>query len=190
MITATATLSSVSPYGQSRNYEMDAKKLEKESSKDYEARTWRNRLHVTEDGYVFIPPMSFKNCISEAAKYLSVQIPSKGKATYTKHIEAGILVPDPLVLPTKAADVEGLWLFVPADGKRGSGKRVWKCFPTLKAWSGVVTFLIFDETVTESVFRYHLEQAGKFIGIGFFRPRNNGYFGRFEVKSVEWVKVV
>jgi len=185
VITAVATLKSVSAYGQSRNYEMEVSKKEKESSKDYEARTWRNRLH-TVDGKVFIPPMAFKNCLSEAAKFLGQQIPGKGKATYTKHIEAGVLVPEPLLLPTKAADVEGLWLFVPATGRRGDGKRVWKCFPVLQEWGGDVTFLIFDETITQEVFRYHLEQAGKFIGIGFFRPRNNGYYGRFSVEKLVW----
>ena len=28
--------------------------------KDYEARTWRDRMHTTDAGEVFIPPMSFK----------------------------------------------------------------------------------------------------------------------------------
>ena len=40
------------------------------------------------------------------------------------------------------------------------------------------------ETITLSVFRKHLEEAGKFIGIGRFRPRNNGFYGRFEVKEI------
>lgn len=186
MLTVIASLKSVSPYGQSRNYEMDVPKVEKESSKDREARTWRNRLHVTPEGNVFIPPMAFKNCISEAAKYLGMQIPGKGKSTYTKHFEAGVLSPEPVVLPIKASDVNGMWLFVPASGRRGDGKRVWKCFPIIPAWEAAVTFLVFDETITEEIFRYHLEQAGKFIGMGFFRPRNNGYFGRFSVDKLKW----
>ncbi len=186
MITATATLKSVSPYGQSRYH--GTEKLEKEGHNDYEKRTWRNRLHVNTDGHVFIPPMAFKNCLAEAAKFISQQIPGKGKATYTKHFEAGVLVTEPLVLPEKKDAVDGLELFVPADGRRGGSKRVMKTFPVIQQWAGEVTFSVFDETITEDVFRYHLEQAGKFIGIGFFRPRNNGYFGRFEVEAVEWVK--
>ena len=186
MIIVVASLKSVSAYGQSRNYEMDVPKKEKESPKDYEQRTWRNRLHTTPDGKVFIPPMAFKNCLSEAAKFLGQQIPSKGKATYTKHFEVGILVPEPLILPVLAKEVAGLWLFVPACGRRGDGKRVWKCFPVLPEWAGDVTFLILDETITQEVFRYHLEQAGKFIGVGFFRPRNNGYYGRFGLEKLVW----
>ena len=184
MIKCTAKLKSISPYGQSRHY--NEPKLEKESAKDYEARTWRLRAHTNQTGQMFIPPMAFKNCLSEAAKYLSMQIPGKGKATYTKHFEAGVMVTDPLPLNIHVDKVPGLWLFVPADGKRGSGKRVEKCFPVIPEWQGDLAFYILDETITEDVFRYHLEQAGKFIGIGFFRPRNNGYFGRFEVVKMTW----
>lgn len=82
MKTAVCKLVSVSPYSQSRHYTTE--KLPKESARDYEARTWRDRAHINEDGFVFIPPMAFKNCLSEIAKYLSEQIPGKGKATYTK----------------------------------------------------------------------------------------------------------
>ena len=179
-----ASLRSVSPYSQGRNHTTEY--LEKESHKDYEERTWRERMHATPEGEIFIPPMAFKNCISEIAKFLSEKIPGKGNATYTKHFEAGILVVDPLMLGIKKDDVPGEWLFVPSDGKRGGGKRVWKCFGIIHEWSGKVEFLIFDDTVTKDVFEYHLTQAGKVIGLGRFRVRNNGYYGRFDVEKFEW----
>lgn len=181
-----ATLSSISPYSQSRFYEVPKADNGRESHADYEERTWRYRLHTDADGRVIIPPMAFKNCLSDAAKYMSVQIPGKGKSTYTKHIEAGVLVYEPVVLPIKAADVPGEWLFLPASGKRGDGKRVKRCMPRIDRWSGDVSFHILDEIITEEVFRAHLEAAGNFIGVGRFRPRNNGYYGRFKVESLQW----
>lgn len=184
MKTALVELESISPYSQSKFYETT--KLPKERPDDYEARTWRDRLHVNDDGNVYIPPMAFKNCLAEIAKYLSIQIPGKGKSTFTKHIEAGVLVTDALVLPIRKEDVAGEWFFVPADGKRGGSKRVKKCFPVIPQWAGNVNFYILDETVTEDVFIQHLEEAGKFIGIGRFRPRNNGFYGRFKVNNVVW----
>ena len=184
MKTAVVKLKSFSPYSQSKHY--TTPKLEKEGHKDYEARTWRDRLHTNDKGEVFIPPMSFKNCLSEAAKFLSLQIPGKGKSTYTKHFEAGVLVTDALYLGIQKEDVKGEWLFVPSDGIRGSGKRVDKCFPVIHEWSGDVTFYILDETVTQTVFKQVLEQAGSFIGVGRFRPRNNGFYGRFMVESLNW----
>lgn len=179
-----AKLESVSAYSQSRYHDTEA--LDKENSKDYEARTWRNRLHADQSGTVFIPPMAFKNALSEIAKFLSIQIPGKGKSTYTKHFEAGVLVTDPLSLGVNKNDVTGEWLFVPADGVRGSGKRVLKCFPVIQNWHGTVTFYVLDETITPDVFEKHLTESGQFIGIGRFRPRNNGYYGRFRVLSTKW----
>lgn len=184
MKTVIAKLESMTPYSQSKHY--DTEKLDKESPADYENRTWRDRLHVNEDGEVYIPPMAFKNCLSEIAKFLGKQIPGKGKSTYTKHFEAGVLVMDPLLLGIKKEDVLHETYFVPADGRRGSGKRVTKHFPVIPKWSGEVTFYILDETITKSVFQEHLQEAGKFIGIGRFRPRNNGFYGRFSVKSINW----
>jgi hypothetical protein len=185
----TVKLKSLSPYSQGRHYDKEGvPPLEKESSDAYERRTWRNRIHKNEHGEVYIPPMALKNCLSEAAKFLSMQIPGKGKATYTKHFEAGIMVLDPIMLGIKADDVEGESLFVPADGKRGSGKRVTRVFPTIPSWSGQATIHIIDETITETVLRKHLDEAGSLIGMGRFRPRNNGFYGRFKVLSMEAVK--
>jgi len=181
---ASARLKSVSPYSQSRYHAIP--RDPKETDGDHERRTWRERCHSTDDGRIFIPPMAFKNCLSEAAKFLGKQIPGKGKSTYTKHFEAGVLVLEPLVLPLRKEEVEGEWLHVPSDGVRGSGKRVMKCFPLIRQWEGEVTFHILDNLITEDVFLEHLEEAGKFIGIGRFRPRNNGFYGRFEVVGLKW----
>ena len=184
---AVATLRSFSPYSQSSYKE--TRKEAKESDSDHEARTWRERMHVTEDGHVFIPPMAFKNCLSEVAKYLSIKIPDKGKATYTKHFEAGVMVKEALILPVRADDVKGEWLFVPSNGQRGGSRRVKKCFPLIPEWSGDVEFYILDDTITKSVFEQHLGEAGLFIGIGRFRPRNNGFYGRFTVSKIEWEEI-
>ena len=64
--------------------------------------------------------------------------------------------------------------------------RCQKCFPKITKWSGEITFYILDETITQDVFEEHLAEAGNFIGIGRFRPRNNGYYGRFKVDKVDW----
>jgi hypothetical protein len=184
MNTATAHLKSLSPYSQSAY--LQTPKLEKETAKDYEARVWRDRCHALPDGRIFIPPMAFKNCLSEAAKYLGVQIPGKGKSTYTKHFEAGVLVTDALVLPDMKDTVAGEWLLMNSDGIPGSGKRVERCYPKIESWEGNIIFHVLDPQITESVFRQHLEEAGRFIGIGRFRPRNRGYYGRFEVVNLSW----
>lgn len=185
MKTATVHLESVSAYSQSAYY--DVPKLDKELPKDYEARTWRERMHVTDDGNVFIPPMSFKNCLAEAAKYLSIKIPGKRNATYTKHFLSGILVTDMLVLPERKDEVKGEWLFVPSDGKTGGGSRVLKCFPLIPKWQGDMVFYVMDETITKDPFVDTLQAAGTFIGVGRFRPQRGGYYGRFKMTEIDWI---
>lgn len=184
MRTATAKLRSVAPYSQSKYIQL--KKSRDETHSEFEENHWRERLHVSGDGFVQIPPMAFKNCLSEAAKYKPIQIPGKGKTTYTKHIEAGVLSCEPLVLPVKKEDCEGEWFHVPSDGRRGGSTRVEKCFPVIREWSGSVEFMVMDDIIPEDIFQLYLGDAGKFIGIGRFRPRNNGYYGRFAVESIAW----
>lgn len=161
-------------------------KKERETHEDYEKRTWRERAHMDEKGNIMIPPMMFKNCLSNAAKYLSMQISGQGKKTYTKKFESGIIVSEPMILPVKKEEAEELWILCSADGKRGGKTKVPKCFPTISTWEGEVTFIILDKIITEDVFRTHLEEAGIFIGLGSFRPENNGYHGRFEVVGLKW----
>jgi hypothetical protein len=142
MKTITTHLKSVSPYSQSAPF--NSSKLDKEKADDFEKRCWRERCHADAGGNVVIPPMALKNCLSEAAKYLALQIPGKGKATYTKHFEAGVLIVDPLVLPLKRDEVEGEWLYLNADGRRGSGTRVWRCMPVIREWGGIATGHVLD----------------------------------------------
>ena len=186
MRTVIASLESVSPYSQSKEKDHSFPKKEKETAQDHEARTWMERCHYDQKGMIFIPPMAMKNCVSEIAKFLGIQIPGEGKKTYTKHFEAGILVLEGIPLGILKDKVQGEWVFVPADGRRGSGRRVWKCFPLIPSWKGDVTFHIIDDKITGEVFKYHLEQAGAFIGVGRFRPRNNGFYGRFKVNDIIW----
>jgi hypothetical protein len=177
-----ATIKGISVYSQSKHHETP--KLNKELHDDYEQRTWREKCHVNESGYVLIPNTAIKNGLSSIAKFLGRQIPGKGKQTYTKHFESGVLVVDPLVLPVKKTELQAERLFVPSDGKRGGGKRVWKYFPVIPLWGGDIVVYILDETITLEVFCSHIEEMGRFIGLGRFRPQNNGYYGRFEVLKV------
>lgn len=188
MKTYVAELQSKTAYMAGRYYEPEIPTLTKEGKDEYEKRTWRNRIHTDEKGNVLISALAFKNCLAAAAKYLGMQIPGKGKATYTKHFKSGVLVSDPLILPIKKDAVEGTWLFVPADGVTGSGKRVLKCFPTVKSWSGKILIHVLDETVTKDVLETHLQQAGDFIGLGSMRVQNGGICGRFRLVKLTETK--
>lgn len=178
------TLESQTPlvYGKS----VQEPKKERESHQDYEERTWEHRAHTDLNGNLIIPPMAMKNSISEAAKYLSKQIPGKGKNTYTKHFEAGLRIMDNIVLENHGQFMKQT-MFVPSDGKRGGSTRVIKHFPTVVYWKAQFEIMVLDEIITQSVLEEHLRICGSLIGVLAFRPRKNGMHGTFNVLSVKGI---
>lgn len=187
--TCVAGIRGVSPYSASRHYvsEEGLGRGEKETADAHEKRTWMNRVHVTSIGTVAIPGMGFKLAVEKAASYLGTKIPGQGQKTWTAKLRSAVLVMDDADTGIPADEVKGEWLFVPSDGKRGGGKRVMKCFPRLEAgWEVDVAFLLTDPILAEETFENFLREAGKYIGVGRFRPENGGFYGRFEVTSFYW----
>lgn len=180
--TCTAYLRAISPYSASRAHETE--KLPKETADAYEQRTWREKAHVL-NGQVYIPPMAFKMGVDRAAKMLGRQIPGKGKATYTKFFESGVLCTDPVFIAA-ADQIECERVYANADGVRGSGKRVWRLFPKINDWKAQVEFHVLADEITSDVFEEHLRQAGAFVGVGRFRPEKGGFFGRYKIEKVSW----
>ncbi len=179
-----ASLESLTPYSQSGFFQTE--KPAKMCHQEYEETYWKEKMHVTPDGNVFIPPMSFKFCVTEAARRLGRKIPGKGNATYGKRFEGGIMVMDAIILPIRGDDVKGEWINANADGVRGSGKRVRRCFPVIPDWKADVKFWLTDDVIDQSVFEEAVSEAGQFIGVGRFRPEKGGFYGRFKVTAFNW----
>ena len=185
MKTCTATLVALSPYSSSRAHETE--KVNGETADAYEQRTWANKAHV-DNGKVFIPPMGFKMGLDRAAKMLGLQIPGKGKSTYTKFFESGVLCTEPVFIGD-VSEIKCERVYANADGIRGSGKRVWRLFPRFDGWRADVTFHVLAPEITKEVFEKHLTQAGAFVGIGRFRPEKGGFFGRYKVEKTVWAEI-
>jgi len=180
----TITLKSLSPYTQSRMH--STPKLEKENPADYEDRTWREKCTTDENDNIVIPPIAFKMALDKSSKMLGMQIPNRGKSTYSKHFLAGIMAPVGITLPIKKNDAKKISINANSDGVRGSGKRVVRHFPQVESWSGEIEMYVVDDTVTESVFEKHMQEAGKLVGIGQYRPENGGTCGRFRCEKFVW----
>lgn len=158
-----------------------------EDHEAYDERNWRERCHADADGGVFVPPMMMKRCLESAARILSESVPGKGKATFTKHFLSGILIADPIMVGVNIKDVPGERLYMNADGKRGSGTRVWRRFPQIVKWRGHVIVHVLDPLLQdrpEKIIEY-AGHAGQFVGLGRFAPRVGGYYGRFTVSDAK-----
>lgn len=197
---AIVTLKSAAVYHQSQ--QIFADKLPKETHPDFEDRTWRDRCHADAEGNCYIPSCQFRNCLTDAAKFLARPIPGDARKTWSKHFAAGIVMPKEVgiylgvkkdVAGAKVSSplgTQGVMLgkkiSVPSDGRAGGGKRVVKTFPMFIEWEGEIEFWIYDDAITEDAFRSHLIEAGRLIGVGAFRPINRGWCGRFEVVNCKW----
>jgi len=183
MKTAIVKIKGVSPYQQGRYHATP--KNDSETHDELERRSWQERVHADEDGNVFIPPQGIKNCIANAAQRLSISIPGKGQSKYTKHFNSGIMVLEPAFIGCKKSEAEKMAVFGAADGKTGGKKRVMKYFPTFRDWRAELQVLILDEIINDEVFERVIVEAGKFIGLGVFRPESGGYYGRFSVENIQ-----
>lgn len=182
----TVTIAGLSPYSQSRMH--DTPRLDKETADAYEQRTWREKCTTDKDGFLVIPAMAFKQALPVAARKMGLQIPGRGKSTYTKFFEADVIctADGPITPRIHRDEVRGVTINANSDGVRGSGKRVKRTFPQIDTWGTTVGFMIFDDTVTEAVFENVLRAAGLGVGIGRFRPENGGLNGRFEPAAFDW----
>lgn len=173
----------VTPYSQSRAHEEP--KLPKEQEDAYDKRTWPLKLHTTDQGKVFIPPAAFKFGADEAARYAGEKIKGQGNKTWATKVLCGQGVYAPVVLDIDAADVQPERVFCNVDGVRGSGKRVWRWFPTMPEWRATVDYTISDEILTPDVMLKVVQTIGLVIGIGRYRPAKGGWYGRFKVLGME-----
>lgn len=180
------TIVGVTPYSQSAP--LRSEKRKDESNDDYDIRCWREHMHLTPDGRLFVPAMGVKFGLTAACMWIGDKIEGRGSSTYTARFEGGVMVTDQAFpLNVAADDVKPELLFMNADGKRGGGKRVWRRFPTIPpGWRAEGSFVVLDGLIDEARFLLTLETMGKFVGVGRFRPQKGGFYGRFNVENFTW----
>lgn len=176
-----AYLQSSTPYAQGRYH--NTPKLERELHDAYEERTCLRKLHTSVDT-VYIPPMAFKKCLEDTARYTKMQVPGRGKETYTKNFVQGVLCNEPLMLPLTPADCRIEKVFTLSQPGKPLGGRVWKHFPVIDHWEGIVEIWAIDEQITREVLRKHLELGGMITGIGVWRPQRGGMWGKFKLLTL------
>lgn len=137
------------------------------------------KAYVDEKGVLFLPGMNIYACIIQGGQFIKI---GKAKATNSKSSlipAAMILEEERCTLGTKKFEVDSRSVVIPATGGRIMAHR-----PRLDEWECSFTIDLFDpDILAPSDVRQIIDDAGKKIGLGDFRPSRKGPFGRFVVTA-------
>ncbi len=137
-----------------------------------------NRLYKDAEGRLYFPVENIRQSIIEAAKRHKL-----GRRAATTDVAAAVyLQPD-------APSLQGVWhvdsrpVVIPA-----TQGRILRHRPMIEEWSIEFLLDVDTELIGESTIRVIVDDAGKLVGIGDFRPARKGQYGRFTVTKWEEVK--
>jgi len=136
----------------------------------------KKSLYLTEDGKLCQTADQIMGSMIKAA--VNFKIPGKGKKTYKDLTKAALIV-TPEYIPHKIQT----WR-VDRRGVRIGMARIIRERPRLDEWELDFSIEAIDKQFPFSAIKDILDEAGKFHGIGDFRPR----FGRFTVTSFREIK--
>lgn len=182
----TITLEGITAYSSSKALTVEKEKGE--SHDDFEKRIWREKAHYDDQERVYIPGVSFKMALDEAAKVIKEKIKGKGNSTWTKIFETGCSTIGDMDLGLSKSELKAISIYCHANGQRGSGSRVTRYFPYIPTWGGSVLFRIFNDDLPQDVFERFFTQAGILSGVGRGRPSSAcaAGNGRFKPLKFDW----
>jgi hypothetical protein len=128
-----------------------------------------------DDGNCYIPSTQIKSALIEAGKLVKGKVGSATKSM--KNIVAGmfLVTPEHILIP----DYDQIDKRSAVN--RNVKARVITVRPKWSVWEAEFTLKVKIDTLTEDMIKNIIQYAGEYIGIGSFRPTNNGEFGCYEV---------
>lgn len=147
---------------------------------------WKKTIYFKEGVGVYFPAVSFEACLVNAAKQHKVT----GRQTATKFVQSGVFCTDEylpfLVNGKKIMSLDDPLIkidkrTVKNPSTRGRNTRYRAIFDN---WESNFRIIVQnDDYVTKKLLKEIIEDGGRFIGVGDYRPR----FGRFELISLKEV---
>lgn len=137
---------------------------------------WSASMYFDDELGPYVPALNMEGCIAEAGKIhrlgktikQAVQVVNdKAKLEYD-----GPRKKDALWKSNKFSDVRGVNV---------SGKKIMRCRPIFLNWAAQFDVAFMDDVIDRGDLVRVVEEAGRRIGIGTYRPR----FGRFSVEVVQ-----
>lgn len=150
---------------------------EEKSRKRSGALAWQDEFeaskYVLPDGTLYQPSTHIEGALLKAGA--NFQIAGRRKKTYKDLIKGALIVlPEAIPHRIQQCDIDARAIVNPST--RG---RVMRYRARLNRWELTFTVQLLDEQLPAEVVREILEHAGRYVGIGDYRPK----FGRFAVTA-------
>lgn len=179
MYDATATLVGMSGFIFGK--QVSAAKERKESHEEFDERTWKEKIRVNDEGFIYMPGIALKACLCSTAKYAGMKIPGGRQRTYTQPFTRGLQCFEPILFDKKIGDIELMRLPVIAEPGSTKETRVPRIFPYLPEWTAKVRVRILDEIINTEVLAEHFNLSGIMTGMGTWRPERGREYGTYRV---------
>lgn len=127
------------------------------------------KAYKTKDGKLYLPNKHFKASMVKAGTDFKMV----GKKTYKEYIKSGVFIyPEEIELDQQEYEIHEEPVVIQRN-------RVMSWRPKLKEWSCEFEIEITDEMINQQILKEILESAGRFKGVGDYRPE----YGRFKVEK-------
>ena len=177
------TLEGTSPLLQNRNLEGELTKVRhrNESSKDSpELSEVLKKTYHFDNNIIYQPAEHIIRMLQTAGSQIK-----RGKmGNFRKMMGAGFVMVEPDGIPHKHQGVTVDARTVVIKATKG---RIMRYRPKLPKWGLDFTCIVDVDTISIEVLKECFEIAGKYVGLGDFRPENGGMFGRFIVTKFKEV---
>lgn len=130
-------------------------------------------------GQCYIPSDQIRGSLINAGTYMKSKVGARSKSMKTIVAATFMISPDEIIIPD--------WNVI--DKRSAVNKnvkaRVISIRPKWTEWEASFVLSCREESITIETIRQIFEYAGGYVGIGSFRPTNNGLFGQFQVQNIE-----
>lgn len=142
----------------------------------------RKTAYIDDNGILYYPMQNVFAAMIEAGRFHKLG-KSKISTLKTSLVPAGLSIKEVISsFNTDNFEVDSRSVVIPATGGRVMRHRA-----RLDEWQLSFTLIIDEEIFDERIARILIDDAGKKVGIGDFRPSKRGLFGKFTV--VKWKKM-
>ena len=131
------------------------------------------KTYRTSKKKLYLPNKHFKASMVKASTDFKMQ----GKKSYKEYVKAGIFIsPEEIVLDQQKYEIHSEPVVI-------GRARVMSWRPKFKEWSCEFEIEIADEMINKQILKEILETAGKYKGVGDYRPE----YGRFKVEKFQTI---